>query len=155
MSKLRYGLAAFGTPRLSDTDPLTDTMSHLQKKQNEVLRVISGTRRTDRKSVTNLLMESKMVSVNRMAAETILKETWNIMNSEDSELRSEMCHKTNLSEVHTRAKHNGLLELTRSMPSFAYRGAKLWNWAPKEVKEAQSKYTLKSEVKKVLKHIPL
>jgi hypothetical protein len=75
LSKIRYGLAAYGVPQQSEDKPHKEMMQSLQVKQNEIARVLTGSRRRDIVPVLDLLERTGMMSVNQMAAETILMET--------------------------------------------------------------------------------
>ena len=42
LSKICYGLAAYGKPRCGETDPVDGDMKGLQTKQNKLLRILEG-----------------------------------------------------------------------------------------------------------------
>jgi hypothetical protein len=84
LSKLWYGLASYGVLRQSEDKPNKGMMQSLQAKQNEIARVLTGSRRRDSVPVLDLL-KTGMMSVNQMAAETILMETWRLLNGESAD----------------------------------------------------------------------
>jgi hypothetical protein len=84
LTKLCYGLAAYGVLRQSEDKPNKGMMQSLQAKQNEIARVLTGSRRRDSVPVLDLL-KTGMMSVNQMAAETILMETWRLLNGESAD----------------------------------------------------------------------
>jgi hypothetical protein len=73
--------------RVKDKDPKRRSMQDLQVSQNEVARVLTKCKRSDRVTVHHLLEKAGMTSVNRIAAGTILIEMWRTMggNSVDKE----------------------------------------------------------------------
>jgi hypothetical protein len=85
ISKLRYGLAAYGIPRMSQDEPRRALMQDLQVQQNDIARVLTGSRRSDKVPVAVLLKNAGMTSVNLMLAETILMETWRLLNGDSAD----------------------------------------------------------------------
>jgi hypothetical protein len=73
-SKLRYGLAAYGIPRVRDDDPKRRSMQDLQVSQNEVARNLTRCKRSDRVTVHHLLENAGMTS-----AATFIMEMWRSM----------------------------------------------------------------------------
>ena len=156
ISKVRYCLPAFASPRMSETDPLCGQMACLQKKINNVMRIITGNRLEDKVSIADLSAKSGIMTVNRMAVSSILREMWTVINLQpDSELREQLLDKRSSTTISTRSLAAGMLELTKPVQSFACRGAKLWNRAPNTIKNAKTKHVAKKEIKCFLKKVPL
>jgi hypothetical protein len=154
ISKLRYGLAAYGIPRMSQDEPRRALMQDLQVRQNDIARVLTGSRRSDKVPVAVLLKNAGMTSVNLMVAETILMETWRLLNG-DSADKTKMTSYNSVCPMTTRARMGGKLELGEPLNSFMYHGARLWNSAPQEVKVAKTKFAAKKAVKKSVEKFPL
>ena len=153
ISKIRYGLAAYGVPNMEHGRG-SKMMMDLQVKQNEIARVLTGVKRTDKVAISSLLNMAGMNSINRMTVETILLHTWRVLNSNlgDKEI---LLSRSNVSSMVTRAKTDGKLETRMPSSSFMYYGAKLWNMAPPAVKNAQSIYSVKKATKNFIDSLPL
>ena len=65
VSKISYGIACYGTPRLCVNDPINSDMNRLQVALNNVMRLILGIRLSDKVSVSQLLNECGWLSLNR------------------------------------------------------------------------------------------
>jgi hypothetical protein len=129
-------------------------MQDLQVRQNDIARVLTGSRRSDKVPVAVLLKNAGMTSVNLMVAETILMETWRLLNG-DSADKTKMTSYNSVCPMTTRARMGGKLELGEPLNSFMYHGARLWNSAPQEVKVAKTKFAAKKAVKKSVEKFPL
>jgi hypothetical protein len=95
-----------------------------------------------------------MMSVNQMAAETILMETWRLLNGESAN-KMRMTSYSSVSSMVTRGRAEGRLEVEAPTASFMYHGARLWNSAPQRVKIAKSKFTAKKVIRESVKRFPL
>jgi hypothetical protein len=108
-SKLRYGFAAYGIPRVRDDDPKRRSMQDLQVSQNEVDRVLTRCKIIERVTVHHLLEKASMTAVNRMAAETIIMEMWCTMGGNSVEKESlEVI--SSMSTLETRSGTEGKLQ---------------------------------------------
>jgi hypothetical protein len=129
-------------------------MQDLQVRQNNIARVLTGSRRSDKVPVSVLLKNAGMTLVNLMVAETILMETWRLLNG-DSADKTKMISYNSVCPMITQARMDGKLELGEPLNSSMYHGARLWNSAPHEVKVAKTKFTAKKAVKKSVYKFPL
>ena len=68
-SKLRYGLQLFGKVRRNIEDPINEDISALQKLQNKMLRLITGTSLQDRISTKKLLEQTNSLSIHQINAQ--------------------------------------------------------------------------------------
>ena len=123
-SKIRYGLPLFAHCRVDDQDPTNGQMASIQKLQNDMMRTILGVTRSDHVSVNDLLERTGFTSVNRMAVQSVLAETFKILHHDtipdlktiltagantDYNLRSQ--HKNNLNDVPLkRSRNKGFLQ---------------------------------------------
>ena len=57
-------------------------MQDLQVQLNNALRIVNGSKISDRIEIADLLNKTKTPSVNQLAAETTLMETWRQINYE-------------------------------------------------------------------------
>jgi hypothetical protein len=85
---------------------------------------LTGSRRRDRVPVLYLLEKTGMMSVNQMAAETILMETWRLLNGESAD-KMRMTSYSSVSSMMTRVRGEGRLEVEAPTASFMYHGARL------------------------------
>ena len=78
ISRLRYCLPVWGAEivRFSDSDPLSSGSHDLQVILNDTMRIITGNRRRDHVKISDMLTSTGMLSVNQMAAYSILMDTW-------------------------------------------------------------------------------
>ena len=82
-SKLRYGLQLLGKVRLSIEDPETSEFKAIQIVQNNLLRLLNGTKIKDMVSISVMLKRFKMLSANQLNASMKLLEVWKAINLED------------------------------------------------------------------------
>ena len=95
-SKIRYGLAVYGQPRLSAQDSLNGRMQKIQKIQNNMLRLINGYRRSDHINLERLRRQKKMYSVNQLTVYHVALETYNVLvNNSSEQLKERMKVKSN------------------------------------------------------------
>ena len=64
-SKIRYCLAVYSSPRLSELDPEDPEIKKLQVMQNDMIRVVHGLRRADHINMSKLREEEGLMSVNQ------------------------------------------------------------------------------------------
>ena len=62
-SKIRYGLQMCGKIRWKDSDPTPKLMKDLQQSQNKMLRLLNGSRLSDKISTASLLVKFNMLFV--------------------------------------------------------------------------------------------
>ena len=83
-SKLRYGIAVYYLPRLTENDEKCTVQECLQVVQNDMVRELFGHRRKDRINMQTLREKHNMMSVNQLACYHILIETFNILYNDSS-----------------------------------------------------------------------
>ena len=64
-------------------------MKSLQLTQNRLLRTLNGTKISDKISTQSMLNTFQLLSVNQLAAEIKLIETWKSINLEDNPIQLE------------------------------------------------------------------
>ena len=74
VGKLNYGIAAAFFPRLSSDDSRASLSSDLQTRVNDVARAIMGLGRASSPPITDLLKETGLPSVNRLAVRSVAIE---------------------------------------------------------------------------------
>ena len=79
-SKIRYGLHLLGSVRWLDSDPTNQDLQALQKCQNKLLRVLNGSKISDKVSTKSMLLKLKIKSVNQINAQIKLNEMWKSVN---------------------------------------------------------------------------
>ena len=151
-SKIRYGIAVYGRPKLSSEDPRCANMQKLQVIQNEMIRMICGYKRGQHVRMENIARKCKIMSVNQMSVYHMLLEMFNILNKNSSEeltrkmFKVEKCQNYNL-----RSNINGNMRIPdrpkKSCVGFSYIGPKTWNLLPREIKTITIENKFKDQVK--------
>ena len=154
MSKLRYGLALFWPVRIENSDPHPTAIHGIKVIFNRMLRILCGTVQENRMSVKKMLQKLDWLSINQMAAEVRLIETWKALNL-DSSLAG-MFEKV---QGRTRAANQNRVKLEKNCKlrenSFLYPACKLWNRAPLSVVEAKSESHARKAIRAFVKSLPL
>jgi len=138
ISKVRYCIAAFATVRSRDTDPVNNIMRDLQLELNRAMRLVCGTKLSDRISILELIEKSKVPSINHIAAETILREIWR-SRSENLPLADYLTPIDSVRTRTTRSEGQGLVKADKKN-SFTNSLANLWNALPLDAKTATIPY---------------
>jgi len=155
LSKIRYGIAVYGSVRKQVDDPLCKNMSILEVSINDTMRVINGSRRSDKVPIVELRQETKIPSANQMAAEATLLEAWKMrLNNENFNLLRPL---TSTGMV-TRGQVAGSLEVPiggrATTSSFSYQATKLWNSAPIELRKCESTSNAKKIIRAFVSALP-
>ncbi len=149
-SKIRYGIAAYGSVQLSQEDPKHSDMRRLQILQNGLMRIILGLKVSDRKSVDYLLERTSYLSVNRLCAYHTLQEMFSVLNLNSIPMIKNSFVQTRQTVYETRQGGDYLLlpfTKKKKNEGFIHRGIKLWNMLPSSIKESSSKGSFSSRVK--------
>ena len=154
MSKLRYGLALFGSLRLSESDPRCKMGTDLQIAQNKLLRLLTGTVLTDKKSISSMLYQLGIGSVNQMIAEARLLETWKATHLQGAPLSNILVKKPIGPSSTTRSISGGDLCTQGAPNSFSNLASGLWNRAGPEIRKATTLNSAKKEIRKFAKSLP-
>jgi len=140
-SKVRYGLAAYGSP---EANKLLD---QIQVKLNDVARIITGNCRRDKISTRDLQEAAGVKSVTQMSTAAILSLTWSILDDKNSDI-GELLRKTKRLRP-TRNEDHGLVDTILPAYCFEYFARKLWNTSG-SVRKAKSRNEAKSAIKKLI-----
>lgn len=147
MSKLRYGISCYASPAMIGYN-LCSAMQQLQVKQNEILRIIHHKKKKDHVCMGLLRKETKTLSVNQIAAEAIIFETWKILNLlKGSDIFDTICKCSGVSNVITRSKTGGKLQNNITDPCFAFYSVKFWNCVDEDIKHAKTKEIAKNAIR--------
>ncbi len=71
-------------PRLKESDPTNQLMAKLQVCINDIGRAIIGCKRSEKKRVEDILIESELPSINRLIIRTVCVEAWKALNFRDA-----------------------------------------------------------------------
>ena len=147
ISKLRYGLQLCTKVSILNEDKTCGMMKGLQLTQNRLLRVLNGTKIKDKISVCSMLKKLNLLSVNQLAAQIKLVETWKIVNVEGHPLTLDPYNNYSNCNIDLRPQPNRVFndtyKLKKSSSSFNADAARLWNLAPDTVKSALTLNTAK------------
>ena len=155
-SKLRYGLAIYGNVRMTNEETKTKIDNVLQLAQNNLLRLLTGTRKSDKRSIKSMLEELDVLSVNQTTVAARLTETWKALNDEASPLK-DLFEKKKLKEdvPATRSVIREDLCTSGASKSFANQASRLWNVASQDVRSAKSLATVKRYARTFAKSLPV
>ena len=157
-SKIRYGLQLIGKVRTEVHESSQSDLNALQKTQNRLIRLLSGTKLSNKISTGSLLKNLKMLSVNQLNAQIKLTEIWKAVNNENHPISVK---KSTLiqGERELRSKFDGkLIESGFSnlaKDSFLSDAIRLWNKAPDAITKCSSIYSVKKEIKVFVKTLPI
>ena len=133
-------------------------MKDLQMSQNKMLRLLNGSRISDKISTSSLLTKFNMLSVNQINAQMKLSEMWKAVNDED--------HPFNIVKRESGPNIRAMRSITNevlptqnfselSKQTFINDGIKAWNVAPLKIKSCSSYAPAKTEIKNFVKFIPI
>ena len=160
MSKLRYGLQLCNQVRVKASDSLNSNMKAVQVAQNKMLRMLEGISLKEHITSISLLQKHNIPSVNQLAGEIKLIEAWKSINIPKYPFKMESFN-PNKEQGERRMRPNTTKiwkDSARSKAaseSISIDSAKLWNLAPKEVKDAQTLWSAKSAIKKYCKTLEI
>ena len=155
MSKLRYGLALIWPIRFHQQDPHPTVIEPIKVVFNDMLRLLCGNRRDDRVSIASMLNQLQWLSLNQLAAEVRLKETWKALHqgSSLSGLFQRVESSTRATTIHNTVQIG--MTSTIKENSFLHPSAKLWNIAPQAVVNAATERQAKKAIRDFVKTLPL
>ena len=147
-----------GKIRWKDSDPTPKLMKDLQQSQNKMLRLLNGSRLSDKISTASLLVKFNMLSVKQINAQMKLSEMWKAVNDSD--------HPFELTKRESGPNVRAMRSITNeelpvqsfselSKNTFINDGIKAWNLAPSQIKICTSYASAKNEIKKFVKSIPI
>ena len=122
-----------------------------------MLRLLCSAKRKDCISVEKMLNKLNWLSVNQIAAEVRLIETWKSVHT--NYCLSNGFVKRETTSLSTRATEKNTLKMVNKSRlrenSFQLPCAKLWNLAPKSVTNAQSEPKARKAIRDFVKTLPL
>ena len=151
LSKIRYALPVYGRMSLKIDDPKNQDMQALEIKVNNIRRLMTGNKLSDRVPNMVLREQTGIPSVNQMLIQSTLLETWKILNGHSESLEELLSPISTNGSVRTRAEERGNLRVPRShsnKTSFAIQAANIWNMAPETVRDCTTIMSAKREIKK-------
>ena len=158
MSKIRYGLQLYGKVRLLEEDPTGGDLKAIQIVQNDLLRVLNGTKIKDKVSIIYMLKKFDLMSFNKINAQIKLLEIWKSLNLNNYPLQVEQ-QSPKTETISTRACTIGrLCEVGKSdilQKTCISDAIKLWNRAPAVITTSESLWKAKKEIKKFAKNLPI
>lgn len=158
MSKLQYCASVFGQSYDSTESRCmgSDNMKRLQKLQNDYLRILTGTKSSDKKSISSLLAETNSLSMNQIMGKHILMDTWRIRTNNIEPISTWIPLKHTHESLRSGSKH--LIESRiHQQQSFPKKAEKLWNNRdlPTEFRITSKRSTAKNIATKFVKeYIP-
>ena len=157
-SKLRYGLQLYGCVRWGKADPSCTYFEALQVVQNNLMRMLNGSKIKDKIPISVLLEKFKLLSVNQLNAQVKLLEMWKVTYVEGYPLK--VVHQnvkesgmSTRADIKKRPCEIGMKILTRK--TCISDAIKIWNKAPESITYCVSLYTAKKEIKKFVKSLPI
>ena len=116
-----------------------------------MMRMLSGKKLKDKAPVFSLLKENEWLSVNQMLVESIMKETWRVLNVIEAPqlfgMRSVKTVGPSDLNIKTRFRSRNNLHVGFPVQNFAYHGQQLWNMAPEEIVSTKSKAVAKKTIR--------
>jgi hypothetical protein len=155
MSKLRYGLPIFGSLRMSENEPKCKMGTDLQIAQNKLLRLLTGSRLTDKKTISSMLEQLGLGSVNQTIAEARLLETWKATHLSGAPLSDILVKKQPGTFSTTRSTSHCDLHIQGTSKSFGNLASRLWNRAGPDIRNAASVGIAKKKIRTFAKSLPV
>ena len=165
-SKIRYGSSVYLVPVFDKEDLKWRTYAKcvtpketyaLQTLQNTMIRVIYGFKRSQMINMEKLRNKIKMMSVNQMAVYHTILETFNVIRKSSSE-QVELKYKHQDQHSQRKTAKNDLRvpeRMNKNCTGFSYRGAKIFNMLPTNIKEIENPKNFKIMIKDwIWKNIP-
>jgi exonuclease III len=151
LSKIRYALPVYGRMSTNISDPINQEMHALEVKVNNIRRVMTGNKLSDR--VPNMVLQEQtgIPSVNQMLIQSTLLETWKILNGHSESLEELLSPISTNGSIRTRAEERRNLRVPRShsnKTSFAIQAANIWNLSPETIRDCTTIMSAKREIKK-------
>ena len=156
MSRLRYCLPVWGSEfiRLSEHEPSSTIAHELQIIQNDTLRTITGNRRSDHVRIQDMLADTKMLSINQLAAYGTLLETWKARAFGVPHLSTLLHSPSRKDDRRLRSDSSNNLQAAVIEP-FSVCAERLWNLTSDRFRETNLLSVAKIEAKKAVSHLPI
>ena len=155
MSKIRYCATVYGCEwiRLDEEDPLSSMQHDIQKIQNNALRIITNTKRSDHVRISDMLNMVGWQSINQIVSYASLIEIWKAKAFKVPYLDSLLQIKHNkYQSLRSNTKH--VLESTTDEP-FANIVEKLYNKTTDRFKNTNLINNAKHEARSIVSSLPI
>ena len=133
-------------------------LGFFQVAQNKLARFLVGKCLLDKVPMKDIYKELKMPTVNQVNAQIKLTEVWKSFQSESYPLKW-VSRNEATQDRRTRASNENMLCETYGgkifNSTFINDSAKVWNMAPKNIKDSVSRYTAKKTIKDYILNLPL
>ena len=156
-SILRYALGLFCPIRIKGTDPQSHSINGIKTIYNDVLRLLCGSKRENRKPIEELLAETGRLSINQLSCEIRLIEVWKSLNLDNYCLKDlfEVVQSTQQTRSSNKIKLKSGFKSWLRENSFQYPSVQLWNSAPSSVTSATTESSARSAIKIFVQTLPL
>jgi len=154
-SHLRYCLPVFASSylRTGESDAYSTLMQELQVCQNDMIRILTGNKRSERVRIRDMLTETKTLSVNQLLGYSMLIETWKARNSNIPVLSS-LLDRKRVDNRTLRSDSMSLVSPTVNEP-FTVGTSKLWNLSSQRFKTTNLLTIAKIEARKLAETLPI
>ena len=151
-SRIRYGLAVYGTPKFdfsSQEQSMDPNLQKLQVIQNDMIRLLCNYKRSDHIVMKSAREKMKIMSVNQMCVYHVGLEMFNIIVKSSAERVKEKMTLQQNPAYQLRNRNNGEVKvpIKPSKPYFSYSGPKLFNYLPEEMRKNTSPKSFKAQLK--------
>ena len=158
-SKVRHGLQLLGKVRFKDEDPTNGLLAKLQITQNRIARFLNNSKISDRISNVEIFKKNNLLSVNQLNCQIKLTEVWKSINTLNYPLQWDVKKIPTDGSRTTRSTDNVTInEIKHSShfsTTFLNDAARIWNLAPRSIKECTSIYTAKKLIKIFASTLPI
>ena len=153
-------MTIWASPRIKENETINANMKKIQLAQNRLLRMLEGVRIKEKVSISSMLEKHKFPSINQLAAEVKLMETWKAMNIEKYPTKMEpgKTVENNLTKALRTTSTRELKDSAKTKigeQSFIINAGKIWNKAPSNIKEAKTLSLAKKFIKIYCKSLPI
>ena len=143
---------------MNTTDVDSGMMNGIQVEINRGLRIVVGVRISDRVSVSELLSRVGVPSINQLAAEVTLLETWKSINM-DLPVSASFVWLDEYSNRTTRNTGKNLLFVPppggSAAGKFARNSAILWNAATDDIRCSDDRNAAKKAIRHFVRNLPM
>ena len=144
--------------RTGEESPKCEDFKVIQKKQNDLLRFLAGSKISDKVSIASLLKKFNAVSVNQLNAQIKLLEIWKSLNIENYPLvirQQEILENVTTTRAAAKGRPCAVGRSNLMQSSCVSDAIKVWNLAPKEITECNSLFQAKNRIKKYVRTLPI
>ena len=150
-SKLTYGLELMADPlkHYNQDQPKCSIIIRLQRLLNEAVRAALGLKRADKISEAELMRRSGQTRVAALAERALVNHAWNALASKERQSVSEVAKRVEWGQNTkvTRQTEANLIPPQSLKDTLVAKACKVWNLLPEDIKNEQSKTSVKSKIK--------